>query len=190
MVYAISDEINSAPKVMKIVINVHKFTEFSPVDTLEVGKFDMQPNAVTAVETIDLYSYLNHRKLNVYEHFLLFYLYPYGNETSILATNFLFPGGFQNIKIVIDPNIRVIFLSKKCQNSISLIDFEVQIDSPAIFVWLFLQHDQVKKYKFSKNAFIQVKKFQKIKLSFKNPNCQWKVTKNDVKVKSLNKFMK
>lgn len=188
VVYGVSDEINASIRFMKVKLDIHRFDDLIPVDNLEF-KFDLKPNSVAAVETLDLYTYLNQRSLGVYEHFILFYLYDLSNDSEVIATNFLFPGNFENLVDVKDPNVRLTFSSDNCEKGRHNINIEVQIDFPVIFLWINVQHEHIKKFKISKNGFIQVEPIQNVQLSFDNPNCEWKFTVDDLMVKSLNKFM-
>lgn len=187
VIYAVSDEINVGLKVMKIKMNVYKFNSLEPVDSLEF-KFDLQPNAVTLVETLDIYNYLHQRSFFVLDHFMIFYLQ--NSAGDILAKNFVFPGNFEKSQNVKDPNLRLRIARNKCTKNQHTVDVEVEIDFPAIFVSINLQHEKIKKFSVSKNGFIQVEPIQNVELSFVNPNCELVVTNENLVVNTLNEFMK
>lgn len=187
MIYGVSDEINVDPKPMKIKMNVHKFDNLEPLDTMEL-KFDMQPNSVTLVDTIDIYNYLHQREFFVLDHFIIFYLE--NNAGKILAKNFLFPGNFEKSQSVKNPNLQLKIVRNTCTNEQHTLDVDIKIDFPAIFVTLNLKHEKIKKFSFSKNGFIQVEPIQRVEINFLNPNCELKVVEENLVVNILNEFMK
>jgi hypothetical protein len=188
VIYGVSDEINSGLRFMRVKMNIHRFDDLIPVDNLEF-KFDLRPNSVSSVETLDLYTYLNQRSLGVYEHFILFYLYDLSNDHEVIATNFLFPGNFENLIDVKDPNVRLRFSSSKCEKNKQTINVEIKIEFPAVFLWINVEHEKIKKFKLSQNGFIQVEPVQNVQLTFENLNCEVNLKAEDLIVKTLNKFM-
>lgn len=188
VIYGVSDQINTGLRFMKVKMNIYRFDDLIPVDNLEF-KFDLRPNSVSSVETLDLYTYLNQRSLGVYEHFILFNLYDLTNDHEIIATNFLFPGNFKNLRDVKDPNVKLRFSSRKCEKNREIINVEIKIDFPAIFLWINVDHEKIKKFKFNRNGFIQVEPIQNVQLSFENLNCEISLMVENLVMKTLNRFL-
>lgn len=186
-IYGVSDELNVPAKKMTIKMNIFKWSSFSKVDTVE-WKFDMQPNSVTEVTNIEIFKYMNDKNFDVRECLLMFYLYDDSDNSTAIADNFFFPGNYQNLLIGY-PNLRTTFSSNKCEKGKHQISIEIKIDTPAVFVYITLNHENIKKYRLSKNGFIQVSPIQNVQLTFDNPNCQWNVTNDALNIKTLNKYL-
>jgi beta-mannosidase len=189
VIYGVSDEINVANKSMTVKMNVYKWDGLSVKDVRE-WKFDMISNAVTPVVTFDLYQYMHDMNFNVYDYFMLFHLYDNSDDSYVVAKNFIFPGDYQNLNNVNDPGIEIRLSSNRCEKSEHRVTIEIKIKSPAIFIFITLDHEFIKQYQLSNNGFIQVDPIQTIQMTFKNPECKWTVVKEELNVKTLNHFLK
>ncbi|CAG9811752.1 unnamed protein product [Chironomus riparius] len=188
-IYAVSDEIKVGPKPMSIKMNVYKWSGIEVIDT-QSWTFEMKGNDVTLVDTIDLYKYMNDKGYDVYEYFMMFYLYEGSqNSSNAIAANFVFPGNYQYLKSMKDPNLTYEFTTNKCENEQHRISMTINIDSPALFVFIVLEHPEIKQYKLSKNGFIQVEPFITVQLTFSNPGCRSSIKADSLKIKTLNKFL-
>ncbi|XP_070497078.1 beta-mannosidase isoform X2 [Chironomus tepperi] len=188
-IYAVSDEINVSPKQMSIKMNVYKWSGTEVVDTMS-WTFVMKGNDVTLVDTIDLYKYMNDKGYDVYEYFMMFYLYEGSqNNSNSVAANFVFPGNYQYLKSMKEPNLSYEFTTNKCENDQHRISITIKIDSPALFVYIVLEHPVIKQYRLSKNGFIQVEPFITVQLTFNNPGCSSSVKADSLKIKTLNKYL-
>jgi beta-mannosidase len=192
VIYALSDEVNVETKPMVIKMNIFTWNSFKVVDSVE-WKFDMKANHVTHVDNFDLFNFLHTKNYDVYEVFLMFYMSENndGNSTvnALLSTNFIFPGNYKNIKLIRDPNLTVTITKKFCEYNQSQISILSSIDSPAIFVYLALEHEFIEHYQFSNNGFIQVEPVKILQLNFENPDCMWEISESQLKVKTLNEYM-
>ncbi|KAG5679138.1 hypothetical protein PVAND_008730 [Polypedilum vanderplanki] len=186
-IYGVSDEINVQAKKMTVKMNIFKWNSLTIADTLE-WKFMMKPNAVTEVTNIEIYNYLHDKNFDVRECLLMFYLYDDSDNSTAIANNFIFPGKYQNL-LINDPNLRFSFSSNKCEKEKHQIFIEIKIDSPAVFIYITFNHENIKKYRLSKNGFIQVSPIQNVQLTFDNPNCHWNITIDDLKIKTFNKYL-
>lgn len=188
LVYGVSDEIFAPIRFMKVTMDFYRFDDLLRVESLEF-EFDLKANSVTAVETLDLLTFMNESNFDLKSHFILFNLVDLKNGSKIIQTDFLFPGGFKGLQGVKDPNVKLQIVSDQCHNNHNLIKIEIRIDYPAIFLWISLQHEKIKKIKFSKNGFIQVQAVESVLMTFENENCEEKVKVQDLMVKVMNKFL-
>lgn len=187
-IYAISDEINVEPKQMTVKMNIHKWSNVEVVYTKE-WKLEMPPNAATSVTTMDLYAFMNDEGLDVYEYIIMFYLYDDSNPSNSVSTNFILPAGYQHLKSASDPNLSFEISSNKCDNGQHRISITIRVDSPAMFVYIVLEHEDIKKYEISKNGFIQVEPITAVQMRFNNPDCKAEITEDMLKIRTLNKYL-
>lgn len=184
----ISDEINVEPKNMTVRMNMHRWSSIEIVETLE-WKFNLTPNAVTKVEALDIYKFMNDKGIDVYKYLLMFYLYDDNDMNTAIDTNFVFPANYQHLKAVKEPNVTAEFSSNKCENSLNRISMTIKTERPALFVHIVLNHPEIKKYKLSNNGFIQVEPVSLVQLTFTNPDCALNVTVDAIDIRTLNKYL-
>uniref|UniRef100_A0A7G3AUK6 beta-mannosidase n=1 Tax=Lutzomyia longipalpis TaxID=7200 RepID=A0A7G3AUK6_LUTLO len=89
-----------------------------------------------------------------------------------------------------DPHIDVVIASTRCSFSVSQISLEVKARAPAIFVYLQIYNSEIPRYTLSKNGYIQLEPVQMIRLEFENDNCYTQLVKNDVRILTINDYLK
>lgn len=185
--YAISDEINVEEKPMTIKMNLYKWDDFRVVNTQE-WNFNLKPNDATLVREFDIYKYLKDNRYDVFEYMAEFLLID-DESGNVVSENYAFPGSFKEVKSVADPKIALKLATNKCDKGAHKISLEVKIQSPAVFTYIALMHDSIKKYRLSKNGFMQFEPIQVVQVTFQNPDCQYNITTGNFLIKTLNQFL-
>ncbi|XP_055677414.1 beta-mannosidase [Lutzomyia longipalpis] len=108
----------------------------------------------------------------------------------IISTNFIFPVKLRDAEGIQDPHIDVVIASTRCSFSVSQISLEVKARAPAIFVYLQIYNSEIPRYTLSKNGYIQLEPVQMIRLEFENDNCYTQLVKNDVRILTINDYLK
>lgn len=185
--YGISDEINVETKPMTIKMNLYKWDAFSVVNTQE-WKFNMTPNAATKVTDFEFVKYLSDNSYNINEYMAEFQLINDADE-SLVYKNYVYPTSFKNVNAVGEPQVDLRIATSKCEKGAHKISLEVKIQAPALFTHISVVHDEITKYRMSKNGFMQFEPIQVVQATLQNPECQFNVTIEHFVVKTLNKFL-
>lgn len=186
-VYAVSDEINVPPKAVTVKMNLFRWDDFRVLGTCD-WQYNMTPNAVTLLNEFDLYKYMHDNSYDISEFMAEFQLID-DAEDYILSRSFVFPGKFKEVKSVGDPQPQLRISTNKCDKGSHRISLEVKIQKPALFMWIVFMHDEIKKYRLSKNGFMQFEPIQIVEVTFVNPSCQQTINVNNFKFKTLNQFL-
>lgn len=173
---------------MTVKMNLYKWDDFRVVNSVEWPCNDLKPNAAFLVTEFDVNKYLNENAYNVYEYMAEFLLIK--EETGeIISKNYAFPGIFKEVRSIVDPKPVLKITNNKCDKGNHRISLEVKIQSPAIFMHISLNHEVIKKYRLSKNGFMQVEPIQVVQVTFKNPDCEETVNVDNFNFKTLNQFL-
>lgn len=183
----ISDEINVEPKPMTVKMNLYKWDDFRILNTRE-WKFNMTPNAATVVAEFDLVQFLRDNSYDANEYMTEFQLINDEDE-KLIFKNFAFPVNFKNVKAVGDPQVDLKIATSRCEKGTHKISLEVKVQAPAIFTHISVVHDDIKKYRLSKNGFMQFEPIQVLQATLQNPDCRSNVTIDHFTVTTLNKFL-
>lgn len=186
-IYMLSDEINVTTKPMTVKMSLYKWDDFRVV-TLQQWDFNMTPNSVELVQELDIYALMNSSQFDVNEYMAEFLLYD-NDDHAVVTKNYVFPVNFKEVKGIGDPKVELRFSSNKCDKGNHRISIEVKVQKPAIFMFVAFVHDEIKKYRFSKNGFMQFEPIQIIQVTFNNPNCTHELSVANFTVKTLNKFI-
>ncbi|GAB0088016.1 hypothetical protein DMENIID0001_023910 [Sergentomyia squamirostris] len=109
---------------------------------------------------------------------------------KVISTNFIFPEKLKNSYGIIDPHIDVVVASNRCSFSVSQISLEVKARAPAVFVYLQINNSAIESYTLSKNGYIQLEPIQMIRLEFENDNCETVLPRRDIRILTINDFLK
>uniref|UniRef100_A0A1L8DQR0 beta-mannosidase n=1 Tax=Nyssomyia neivai TaxID=330878 RepID=A0A1L8DQR0_9DIPT len=120
--------------------------------------------------------------------FLFFRIEDYASR--IISTNFIFPVKLRDAKGIRDPHIDVVIASTRCSFSVSQVSLEVKARAPAIFVYLQIYNPDILQYTLSKNGYLQLEPVQMIRLEFANENCSIQLMKRDIRILTLNDYLK
>ena len=151
--------------------------------------YNMTPNAVTLLNEFDLYKYLHDNSYNENEYMAEFLLID-DEEGSVLSKSYAFPGKFKDVTSVGDPKPQLRISTNRCDRGSHRISLEVKIEKPAVFMAIVFNHDEIKKYRLSKNGFMQFEPIQIVEITFTNPSCLQTITVDNFTFKTLNKFLK
>lgn len=184
--YVVSDEINVNSKPVTVKMNLYKWNDFKIVKSLN-WKCNMTANAVTFVNELDVTQYMSQNNFDVAE-FMTEFLLIEDSTKRVVSSTFAFPN-FKTVKSVGDPKPVLRISSNKCDKNSHKISLEVKIETPAIFMSVHFSHDTIKKYRFSKNGFMQLEPIQIVQVTFVNPNCQQQITSANFSLKTLNQFL-
>ncbi|CRL07018.1 CLUMA_CG019973, isoform A [Clunio marinus] len=186
-VFAVSDEINTDVKPMTVQMRIYKWNEFESI-LAESHPFNMTPNAVTLVTEIDVEKYFTDKGLNINENFVLYKLID-DTDKRLVASSPVFPGKFKTLKLIGDPKVKLQITTNRCENGEHRISLDVKIEKPALFISVKFVHDVIKRYRMSKNGFMQFEPIQVLQVNIKNPNCEYKFGVENFKVTTLNQFL-
>lgn len=186
-IFAVSDEIVEQEKAVTVKMNLYKWNDFRVLATCD-WHYNMTPNAVTLLNEFDLYKYMNDNKYNINEFMAEFHLIDDAND-AILSKNYAFPGKFKEVKSVGDPKPQLRISTSRCDKGSHRISLEVKIEKPALFMSISFIHDEIKKFRLSKNGFMQFDPIQIVEVTFTNPSCQQKVDVSNFKFKTFNEFL-
>lgn len=186
-VYAVSDEIGVEPKAVTVKMNLYRWDNFRVLATRE-WNYNMTPNAVTLLNEFDLYKYMNENSFDINEYMAEFRLVD-DAEGSVLARSYAFPGKFKEVKSVSDSKPEIKISTSKCGNGTHRISLEVKIQKPALFMWIVLNHSEIKKFRLSRNGFMQIEPIQIVEVTFTNPSCLEVVNASNFQFKTLNQFL-
>lgn len=75
------------------------------------------------------------------------------------------------------------------EKSMHKIELQISATSPAIFVYIQLNHKEVLRYDLSKNGFMQATPVETVTVTFNNPSCSSSVTADDFSILTVNSFM-
>jgi Mannosidase Ig/CBM-like domain len=187
-IYIINDEISAETKSMTVKMNLYKWDDFRIVNTQEWPCNNLKPNSASLVTEFDIYKYLNDSSYDFHEYMAEFVLINEQNG-EIITKNYAFPGDFKDVKAVGDSNPKLKIQTSKCDKGNHKISLEVKIQKPAIFMHISLNHQEIKKYRLSKNGFMQFEPAQIVQVMFKNPNCLETITVENFSFKTLNTFL-
>lgn len=187
-IYIINDEISDKAKPMTVKMNLYKWDDFRIINTQEWPCTNLKPNSATLVREFDIYKYLSDHTYEVYEYMAEFLLINEENG-DIVSKNHAFPGNFKDVKSIADSKPKLKIQTNKCENGNHKVSLEVKIQAPAIFMHISLNHKEIKKYRLSKNGFMQFEPIQVVQVNFKNPDCKQSVTVENFSFKTLNKFL-
>jgi beta-mannosidase len=187
-IYLINDDISKKQNPMTIKMNLYKWDLFRVVNTHEWPCNDAKPNTAYMVTEFDVDKYLNDNSYNIYEYMAEFVLIR-DDTKEIIARNYAFPGNFKDVRSISDPKPQLKIGNNKCDNGNHRISLEVKVEKPAIFMHISLKHDKIKKYRLSKNGFMQFEPIQVVQVTFKNPDCLQVVDVADFTTKTLNTFL-
>lgn len=186
-IYLVSDEINAEEKKVTVRMNIYKFDDFRVVGTQD-WHFNMTPNAVKLAADFNITKYLNDNRFNIYEYLAEFRLINEGEDQEV-SSSYLFPGNFMSLKSVADPKPTLRISTSKCDNGSHWISLEVKLQKPAIFIAITFNHEVIKKYRLSRNGFMQFEPMQVVQATFLNPNCEEKVDVGNFSAYTLNKYL-
>lgn len=186
-IYAVSDQIDVEEKPMSVKMSLYKWDDFRVVGTRD-WHFNMTPNAVTLVREFDIYKFMTDNRYDVLEYLTEFLLID-DSDGAVVAKNYAFPGNFKEVTKVKDPQVNLKIGTSKCDKGSHKISLELKIQAPAIFMYVALVHDEIKKYRLDRNGYMQFDPIQVLQVTFKNPDCQQNVTAANFIVKTLNQFL-
>lgn len=187
-IFIINDVITEKPKTMTVKMNLYKWNDFRIMKTQEWPCNNLKPNAATLLREFDIYKYLNDSSYDVNEYMGELLLIDSEND-EVISKNYAFPGKFKDLKAVSDCKPKLIIQTYRCERENHKISLEIKIQSPAIFMFISLKHDVIKKYRLSRNGFMQFEPIQIVQITFKNPNCSQNVTVENFSFQTLNKFI-
>ena len=187
--FAVSDEINVQLKPVTIKMNLFRFNDFKALDTIQ-WQYNVVANDVTLVNEFDLHAYLSSKAFNINEIFVEFYLIDDSTD-RVLSKSFVIPGEYANLTSVYSPKHELKLSSNNCDiaKGLHTINLEVKIQKPALFTSIVFTHDVIKKYRLSKNGFMQFEPIDIVEVTFDNPSCGQKVNVDNFKIHSLNQFL-
>lgn len=186
-IFAISDEINAEVKPSTVRMNLYKWDDVRVVNTWN-WFFNMTPNAVTKVRDFDIIQYMSEHRFSVNE-FIAEFLLINDEDSNVVSKTYIFPGGFKELTAVADPKIELRIGNNKCDKGSHKVALELKIQAPAIFTYVEFVHEDIKKYRLSKNGFMQFEPIQIVQVTFYNPNCEHTVSVGNFLIKTLNQFL-
>lgn len=186
-IYLVSDEIKAKTKKVTVTMNIYKWNDFRVVATKN-WKFNMKPNSAALALEVDMIKYLNDNRFNIYEYSAEFLLFNEGEDQEVSSSH-IFPGSFKLLKSVADPKPTLRISTNKCDKGSHMISLEVKLQNPAVFIAITLNHEVIKKYRLSRNGFMQFEPIQVVQVTFTNPNCEQLVEVGNFSAKTLNKYL-
>lgn len=186
-IFLVSDEIRAANKRVTVRMNVYKWDDFRVVDT-HAWNFGMKPNAVEKVKEFSITQYLKEKNFNINEYLAELLLINDGEDEEV-SSSFVFPTDFKSLKSVSDPKPTLRISTNSCDKGSHRISLEVKVQKPAIFMAISFNHAVIKKYRLSKNGFMQFEPIQVVQVTFLNPNCEETVDVGNFSFKTLNKYL-
>ena len=73
-----------------------------------------------------------------------------------------------------------------CTSDRRIIKFDIQVQAPAIFVYIQINHPAVDKYALSNNGFMQLDNMQSIDLTLKDPKCDIDINVENIEILTVN----
>lgn len=119
-------------------------------------------------------------------YFVVFKLYDRSN--NIISNTWVFLNSLKYAIGMRDPELTFELSKLVCQNSLNMYSISISTNYPAFFVYVEITNLDVKKYKLSKNGFLQLSPITVVHLEFESESCV-QISKTDVKILSINDFM-
>lgn len=167
-------------------MNLLRLDDFGVLGTVD-WHYNMTPNAVTLLNEFDLHKYITELSADVNAVVAEFHLID--DAGKHLAKNFAIPGEFEELSPVYDPKPELRIVSRNCVKGSQRISLEVKTQKPALFTSIVFSHDKIKKYRLSRNGFMQLQPIETVEATFNNPACLQTVDVNNFKIHSLNQFL-
>lgn len=186
-VFVLSDQIDVKKKAVTVKMNIYKWNDFRVIRSFS-QKCKTAANTAELVFEFDLYQNLTDYSYNINEYMAEFQLID--NESNAVVSNsYAFPGEFKNLKSIGNPQPALRFAIDRCTKGSHKISLEVSVNSPAIYMSISLVHENITKYKLSKNGFMQFEPIQVVEVTFENPGCAQEIKIEHFKTFTLNKYL-
>lgn len=148
----------------------------------------LPPNAAQLVTSLPLDSVLMapHNRAN---SFVRVQLHDADNRT--VSTSFVFPRSLKAVEgMRPDVGLEVRLSGYRCSLDRSEVDVQLRVRYPALFVWLTVEKEAVRSYRFAENGFVQLESERTVRLSYGNAGCAGaKLEASDVRVQTVNEYM-
>ncbi|EDW81442.1 uncharacterized protein Dwil_GK12069 [Drosophila willistoni] len=182
----ICDELEVDTNGLKVVANIHKWTQLLPRYSTE-WDVTLRPNGVQYDKVIQLADWLQGEftKQNAFFEFQLC------RHDEVLSRTYFFPAHLGTAVGLTDPDLEFEISSRSCittgnvvRNSISL---TIQVKRPAAFVYIELLKPD--RYRLSENGYMQTTPIHSIYVVFDSSTCYRLLRKSDFRVLTVNQFM-
>ncbi|XP_055850263.1 beta-mannosidase [Episyrphus balteatus] len=112
------------------------------------------------------------------------------SKANVISRTYYFPGTIKSAVGIKDPKLKVQISSRYCRTESTLNSYSlsIQVEHPALFVYIEIIHNSVNTYRLSKNGFMQVDPIQMVHLEFTNKKCI-ELTTDNIKVTTVNQYM-
>lgn len=167
-------------------MNIYRWDDFKVLDTIE-WNYNMPANDVQLLNDFDLHAYLEEKSFNINEIIAEFHLID--NTGVHLSKNFAIPGDYDKLGPVYAPKSELQIIANKCDQGTQTISLEVRAQKPALFISIVFTHGEIKKYRLSRNGFMQLNPIEAVELTFENPSCLQTVDASNFEIHSLNQFL-
>lgn len=119
-------------------------------------------------------------------YFVTFNLYDRNN--NIISNTWVFLNSLKHAIGVRDPELTFELSELVCRNSLNMYSISISTNYPAFFVYVEITNLDVKRYKLSKNGFLQLSPMNVVHLEFESDTCI-QISKKDIKILTINDFM-
>lgn len=119
-------------------------------------------------------------------YFVVFNLYDRNN--NLISNTWVFLNSLKYAIGIRDPELTFELSELVCRNSLNMYSISISTNYPAFFVYVEIANLDVKRYKLSKNGFLQLSPITVVHLEFESNACI-QISKKDIKILTMNDFM-
>ncbi|XP_039491613.1 beta-mannosidase isoform X1 [Drosophila santomea] len=183
----ICDQLEVDPWKLNVVANVHLWSQLLPRQSI-AWEVTLRPNGVQYDKVIAISDILKGEfsKTNAFIELQL------RRDQNVISRTHFFPSNIAAAVGIEDPRLEFEIASRTCLNTTDVIrnsvSISIQVKRPAVFVYLELLKPY--RYTLSENGFMQTAPMHVVYLTFDAPLCARLLRKSDLRVLTVNDFMR
>ncbi|KAI8046391.1 beta-mannosidase [Drosophila gunungcola] len=183
----ICDQLEVDTRELSVVANVHLWSQLLPRESTS-WEVTLRPNGVQYDKVVPIDELLKGQftRTNAFLELQL------RRGQQVISRTHFFPSSIAAAVGLEDPGLEYEISSRNCLNTSDVIrnsvSISIQVKRPAAFVYLELLKPY--RYTLSENGFMQTTPMHVVYLTFDAPSCAWLLRKSDIRVLTVNDFMR